>query len=264
MRLTGEGVWESQRMPMRLAGCSGAPWSWASTLWIRPTLTAPRSVSALIAEALYPYPKNLVIATKGGLYPFRPNRWAPVGRPEYLTQCVEMSLRRLKVERIDLYQLHRIDPKVPVAESLGALADLQKAGKIRHIGLSEVGPDQIEESGKTVPIVSVQDQYNIGERSYEKALAYCEQHKLAFIPWFPMAAGKLARSGGPLDETARRHKTTVAQLAVAWLLHRSPVMLPIPGTSSVKHLEENVAAASIRLSPEEWQAIERDVPARKN
>lgn len=258
MRLTGKGIWgepkdaaEARRVLRR-----------AVELGINFIDTAdaygPEVSERLIAEALYPYPKGLVIATKGGMTRSAPDRWAPVARPEYLTQCVEMSLRRLRLECIDLYQLHRIDPKVPVAESLGALKELQKAGKIRHIGLSEVSPAQIEEANKTVRAVSVQNQYNLADRRHEDALNYCEEHKLAFIPWFPMAAGKLMRAGGPLEKAATRHKVTVAQLALAWLLHRSPVMLPIPGTSSVQHLEENVAAAEIHLPPEEWKAIEQD------
>ena len=197
-----------------------------------------------------------MIATKGGFARSGPNKWETVGRPEYLRQCVEMSLRRLKLERIDLYQLHRIDPKVPVEESLGALKDFQKAGKIRHIGLSEVSTAEMDQAGKTVKIVSVQNQYNLSDRRHEKVLKYCEQHNLAFIPWFPVAAGKLARPGGPLDQIAKKHKASVAQISLAWLLHHSPVMLPIPGTSSVKHLEENMAAAKLHLSAAEWKAIE--------
>jgi len=216
----------------------------------------PEVSENLIAEALYPYKKDLVIATKGGFVRPGPNQWQIVGRPEYLTQCVEMSLRRLKLERIDLYQLHRIDPKVPVEESLGALKDLQKAGKIRHIGLSEVSTAEIERANKTVKIVSVQNQYNLSDRRHEKVLKYCEAHHLAFIPYFPVAAGKLAQPGGPLDATARNHEATIAQISLAWLLHHSPVTLPIPGTSSVKHLEENMAAAEVQLTPEEWKAIE--------
>jgi aryl-alcohol dehydrogenase-like predicted oxidoreductase len=167
-----------------------------------------------------------------------------------------MSLRRLKLDRIELYQLHRIDPKVPVEESLGALKEMQKVGKIRHIGLSEVSPAEIERAGKTVKIVSVQNQYNLSDRQHEKALQYCEKNSLAFIPWFPVAAGKLAKPGGPLDQVAKKHDATVAQISLAWLLHHSAVMIPIPGTSSVKHLEENMAAAKLQLSAEEWKAIE--------
>ena len=216
----------------------------------------PEVSENIIAEALYPYPAGLVIATKGGFARPGPNKWEALGRPEYLRQCVEMSLRRLKLECIELYQLHRIDPKVPVEESLGTLKDMQQAGKIRHIGLSEVSPAEIDQASKTVKIVSVQNQYNLSDRQHEKVLQYCEQRNLAFIPWFPVAAGKLAQPGGPLDQIAKKHGATVAQLSLAWLLHRSPVMVPIPGTSSVKHLEENMAAANVRLSAEEWKAIE--------
>ena len=258
MRLTGEGIWgepkdvDEARRVLRRALELGVNFIDTADSY------GPEVSERLIAESLSPYPKELVIATKGGLTRSGPNAWAPVGRPEYLTQCVEMSLRRLKLERIDLYQLHRIDPKVPVEESLGALKALQKAGKIRHIGLSEVSPQEIAQAQKTVPIVSVQNQYNISDRRHEDVLKYAEQHKLAFIPWFPIAAGKLVRPGGPLDRTAKQHHATPAQLALAWLLHHSPAMLPIPGTSSVKHLEENIASASINLSPAEWKAIEDD------
>jgi pyridoxine 4-dehydrogenase len=256
MRITGPGIWgepkdraEALRVLKR-----------AVELGVDFIDTAdaygPEVSENLIAEALYPYPAGLVIATKGGFARSGPNKWEMVGRPEYLRQCVEMSLRRLKLERIELYQLHRIDPKVPVEESLGALKDLQKAGKIRHIGLSEVSPAEIDRASKTVKIVSVQNQYNLSDRQHEKVLQYCEQQQLAFIPWFPVAAGKLAEPGGPLDQIARKHGATVAQLSLAWLLHHSPVMIPIPGTSSVKHLEENMAAARLQLSPEEWAAVE--------
>jgi aryl-alcohol dehydrogenase-like predicted oxidoreductase len=258
MRLTGEGIWgepkdvDEARRVLRRAVELGVNFIDTADAY------GPEVSELLIAESLHPYPKDLVIATKGGLTRSGPNAWAPLARPEYLTQCVEMSLRRLKLERIDLYQLHRIDPKVPVEESLGALKALQKAGKIRHIGLSEVSPQEIAQAEKTVPIVSVQNQYNLSDRRHEDVLKYSEQHKLAFIPWFPMAAGKLVRAGGPLDRTAKQHHVTPAQLALAWLLHHSPAMLPIPGTSSVKHLEENIAAANIKLSAAEWKAIEAD------
>src|ERR1700761_2969335 len=256
MRLTGEGVWgdpkdrdEAHRVLRR-----------AIELGVNFIDTAdsygPEVSENIIAEALHPYPKDLVIATKGGFARSGPNKWEMVGRPEYLRQCVEMSLRRLKLERIELYQLHRIDPKVPVAESLGALKDFQKAGKIRHIGLSEVSVEEIERANKTVEIVSVQNQYNLTFRQHEKVLQYCEKNKLGFIPWFPVAAGKLAKPGGVLDKIAEKHKASVAQLSIAWLLHHSPVMLPIPGTSSVKHLEENLDSAEVQLSPEEWKTIE--------
>jgi pyridoxine 4-dehydrogenase len=258
MRITGNGIWgepqnpEESRKVLRRLPELGVNFIDTADSY------GPEVSERLIAEALYPYPKGLVIATKGGLTRQGPNKWLPVGRPEYLIQCVEMSLRRLRLETIDLYQLHRIDAKVPVEESLGALVDLQKAGKIRHIGLSEVTRKEIEQASKTAKIVSVQNKYNIGDRTKdtEDALEYCTQHKLAFIPWFPVAAGKLAAPGGPLDASAKKHGATVSQLSLAWLLHRSPVMLPIPGTSSVNHLEENVAAANVNLTAEEWKALE--------
>ena len=256
MRLTGSGIWgepkdrdEAVRVLRR-----------ALELGVNFIDTAdsygPEVSENIIAEALYPYAKDLVIATKGGLTRSGPNKWEPLARPEYLRQQVEMSLRRLKLERIDLYQLHRIDAKVPVEESLGALKELQKAGKIRHIGLSEVTEAEIQKAAKTVPIVSVQNQYNLSDRQHEKVLKYCEQENLAFIPWFPVAAGKLTRPGGPLDAMAQKHDATIAQLSVAWLLHHSPVMLPIPGTSSVAHLEENMGSGKVQLSADEWNAIE--------
>lgn len=257
MRITGPGIWgeprdrEEARRVLRRAVELGVNFIDTADSY------GPSVSEEIIAEALYPYPEGLVIATKAGLTRQGPNQWLPVGRPEYLRQQLEMSLRRLRLQRIDLYQLHRIDPKVPVEESLGALKDLQQQGKIRHIGLSEVSPAEIEQSQEVVPIVSVQNRYNISDREHERTLNYCEQHNLGFIPWLPVAAGKLARSGGPLDEIARRHGASVAQLSIAWLLHRSPVMLPIPGTSSVAHLEENIAAASLKLSDDEWRALER-------
>lgn len=168
-----------------------------------------------------------------------------------------MSLRRLRLERIDLYQLHRFDPKVPVEESLGELKKMQQEGKIRHIGISEVSVAEVKQAQKTVNVVSVQNKYNLSDRAHEDVLAYCEQQKLAFIPWFPMAAGELTKSGGSLDKTAKAHKATTSQVALAWLLHRSPMMMPIPGTSSVKHLEENVAVADLKLSDEEWKGLEQ-------
>lgn len=257
MRITGEGIWgeprdrEEARRVLRRAVELGVNFIDTADSY------GPEISERIIGETLHPYPKDLVIATKGGLTRQGPNKWEPVGRPEYLRQEVEMSLRRLKLDRIDLYQLHRIDPKVPVEESLGALKDLQREGKIRHIGLSEVSPEEIKRAAKTVRIASVQNRYNLSDRGHENVLNYCEQHELAFIPWFPVAAGKLAGAGGPLDTVAKRHGISVAQLSIAWLLHRSRVMLPIPGTSSVKHLEENVAAASVKLNDREWEEVER-------
>ncbi|HEY4784055.1 MAG TPA: aldo/keto reductase, partial [Chthoniobacterales bacterium] len=238
MRLTGKGIWgepkdvdEAKRVLRR-----------AVELGINFIDTAdsygPAVSERLIGEALSPFSKGLVVATKGGLTRQGPDQWLPLGRPEYLAQQVEMSLRLLKTEVIDLWQLHRIDPKVPVEESLGVIAKLQQEGKIRHVGLSEVKPAEIEQARKVIDIVSVQNLYNVGDRQHEDVLEYCEKDGLAFIPWFPVAAGKLAQPGGKLDAIAKRHDATVAQLSIAWLLHRSPVILPIPGTSSVGHLEE--------------------------
>lgn len=257
MRITGEGIWgepknvEEARKVLRHAVELGVNFIDTADSY------GPEVSERLIGETLAPYAKGLVIATKGGLVRTGPNQWHPVGRPEYLHQEVEMSLRRLRLQRIDLYQLHRIDPQVPVEESLGKLKDLQKAGKIRHIGLSEVKPNEIERARKTVEIVSVQNKYNISDRAHEDTLQYCEKHNLAFIPWFPVAAGKLAAAGGPLDSVAKQHGATVAQLSIAWLLHRAKVMLPIPGTSSAAHLEENVGAAGLKLSDSEWQKLEQ-------
>jgi pyridoxine 4-dehydrogenase len=257
MRITGQGVWgepddpEEARQVLRLAAKLGVNFIDTADSY------GPEVSERLIAEALYPYPKGLVIATKGGLTRQGPNQWLPVGRPEYLTQCVELSLRRLRVDCIDLYQLHRFDPKVPVEESLGALKDLQKAGKIRHLGISEVSIPDIERARRTIKVVSVQNLYNLGDRKHEDVVDYCTREGIVFIPWYPMAAGDLARPGGPLDQAARRHHATVAQLALAWLLHRSPMMLPIPGTSAPAHLNENVAAASLHLDESEWAAIEQ-------
>jgi aryl-alcohol dehydrogenase-like predicted oxidoreductase len=261
MRITGEGIWgepknkEEALRVLRRAVELGVNFIDTADSY------GPEVSENLIAEALHPYPKGLVIATKGGLTRQGPNQWQPVGRAEYLTQCVEMSLRRLKLERIDLYQLHRIDPRVPVEESLGALKDLQTAGKIRHIGLSEVNTQEIERARKTVPIVSVQNRYNLTDRNSEDVVAYSQKNHIGFIPWFPVAAGSLARPGGALDAAAKRHGASVAQLSLAWLLHRSPVMLPIPGTSSVTHLDENVGAANVRLSYEEWNELEKAAAA---
>jgi aryl-alcohol dehydrogenase-like predicted oxidoreductase len=259
MRLTGEGIWGEPKDPSEARRVLERTVELGINLIDTADAYGPEVSERLIAEALYPYARDLVIATKGGLTRTGPQQWHPVGRAEYLHQCVEMSLRRLKVERIDLWQLHRIDPKVPAEESLTKIAELQQQGKIRHVGLSEVKPKEIEEALKILPIVSVQNMYNIGDRQHEDTLQYCEKHNIAFIPWFPVAAGKLAKEGGPLDTAAKRHNASVAGLALAWLLHRSPVILPIPGTSSVKHLEQNTAAASLKLDGSEWTSIEAEV-----
>jgi len=261
MRITGAGIWGEPKNPDEARKVLRRAIELGVNFIDTADSYGPEVSERLIAEALHPYPKDLVIATKGGFTRQGPNAWVPVGRAEYLTQSVEMSLRRLRVERIDLYQLHRIDPKVPVEESLEALKKLQDAGKIRHIGLSEVKPEEIEQANKTVPIVSVQNQYNISHREHEETLNYCEQHGLAFIPWYPVAAGKLAKPDGPLAGIAKLHGVSIVQISIAWLLHRSKVILPIPGTSSVAHLEENVASAGVELSDSEWSEIEAKAKA---
>jgi pyridoxine 4-dehydrogenase len=215
----------------------------------------PTVSEELIREALHPYPEDLVIATKAGFARPGPGDWQPVGRPEYLRQQCELSLRRLGLDQIDLFQLHRIDPAVPVAESLGALVGLQQEGKIRHIGLSEVSVEELLEAQRTATIASVQNLYNLADRSAEALLDHCTEHGIGFIPWFPLATGKLAREGGPLEEISREVGATPSQLALAWLLMRSPVMLPIPGTSSVSHLEDNLAAAAIELTDEQFERL---------
>jgi pyridoxine 4-dehydrogenase len=257
MRITGEGIWGEPRDPAAARKVLRRAVELGVNFIDTADSYGPEVSERLIAEALHPYPQGLVVATKGGLTRQGPGRWLPVGRPEYLTQCVELSLRRLRLDCIDLYQLHRFDPKVPVAESLGALRNLQKAGKIRHIGISEVSIADIQRAQRSVKVVSVQNLYNLSDRTHEGVLDYCTKKGIAFIPWFPVAAGKLARPGGPMDQLAKRHDASLAQLAIGWLLHRSPVMLPIPGTSSVDHLKENVGAASLRLTDEEWAGIAR-------
>ena len=259
MQLPGAGVWGESRDPegairvLRRAIELGVNFIDTADAY------GPFTADLLLKEALHPYPEDLVIATKAGFTRSGPGAWAPVGRPEYLRQAVELSLRHLGLERIDLLQLHRIDPKVPVAEQLGVLADMQAEGKIRHLGLSEVSVDEIEEATKTAPIVSVQNLYNLSQRDAEPVLEYAEQNNLGFIPWFPLATGGLAKAGGPLDEIAKEHNATPSQLALAWLLKRSPVMLPIPGTSSVEHLEDNVNGAKVELTDEEFERLTKAI-----
>ena len=261
MRLVGEGAWgeppnrEDARNVLRRAVELGI------TLLDTADAYGPHIAEELIAEALHPYPANLVIATKGGLTRQGPAKAVPNGRPDYLEQQIELSLRRLRTDRIDLYQLHRIDPKVPLEDTLGTLGKAQQAGKIRHIGLSEVTPEQIEAAQAIVPIVSVQNRYNLVERKSDATLKYCERHGIGFLPWYPVNAGKLAATahdGGnhPVAEFAEQHGATVTQIALAWLLQHSPVMLPIPGTASIPHLEENVAAAALNIPEEDWDALE--------
>ncbi len=257
MRLVGEGAWGE---PPRGRSEAIQVLRRAVDLGINLLDTAdaygPHIAEELIAEALHPYPAGLVIATKGGLTRTGPGKAKPLGRPDYLVQSVELSLRRLRLERIDLYQLHRIDPAIPVEETLGALRDLQAQGKIRHIGLSEVSPEEIERAHRCVPIVSVQNRYNFTRRQSDPTLRFCTEHEIAFLPWYPLAAGKLGETGQAVEIFARDHNLTLAQLSLAWLLHRSPVMLPIPGTSSVEHLEENTAAAQVNLSDDAWAAFD--------
>jgi aryl-alcohol dehydrogenase-like predicted oxidoreductase len=255
MRITGEGIWgwppdrDNALKVVRRAIDLGVDLIDTADAY------GPETSELLIAEALHPYPKDLVIATKGGLTRPGPGQWVPNGRPEYLTRCVENSLKRLQLERIDLYQLHRIDPKVPMEESLGALKKMQEAGKIRHVGLSEVSAEEIDRARKVLPIVSVQNQYNIGNRKWEKTLTYCEKEGLGFMPWSPIG-GNRGLKDNALEAAARDYHASVVQLALAWLLHRSPAMLPIPGTSSVAHLEENMAAAKLKLTAEDWQRVD--------
>ncbi|MEV4844849.1 aldo/keto reductase [Micromonospora matsumotoense] len=255
MQLTGPGVWGDPKDPAEAVRVLRRAYELGVTFIDTADSYGPFVSELLIREALHPYADDLVIATKAGLTRSGPGDWRPVGRPEYLRQQCELSLRHLGVESIGLYQLHRIDAKVPLEDQLGELALLQQEGKIRHIGLSEVTVAQIEAAQQITPIVSVQNLYNLADRSAEDVLDHCERHDLAFIPWFPIATGNLAKPGGPLDAIATGHDATPAQLALAWLLRRSPVMLPIPGTSSVGHLEENVAAAQVQLTDEEYDAL---------
>ena len=256
MRITGEGIWgwppdrENALKILRRAVELGV------NLIDTADAYGPETSELLIAEALHPYPNGLVIATKGGLTRPGPGNWVPNCRPEHLKQALEGSLKRLRLERIDLYQLHTVDSKVPIEESVGALKQMQDAGKIRHIGLSNVDPEDIARARKIVPIVSVQNRYNIEDRQSENVLAYCEKENLGFLPWFPVGGGRGLKPEHPLSLAAKAHSVSVYQVALAWLLERSPVMLPIPGTSSLAHLEENVAAAKLKLTPEEWKAID--------
>jgi aryl-alcohol dehydrogenase-like predicted oxidoreductase len=255
MRLTGRGIWGE---PTDRSECIRVLRR-AVELGVDFIDTAdsygPYVSEDLIREALHPYPEGLVIATKAGLTRTGPDQWHPVGRPEYLRQQVEMSLRRLATDRIDLFQLHRIDPKVPAEEQFGLLADLIREGKVAAVGLSQVSVEEIEAARKAVPVSTVQNLYNLTDRSSEDVLEHCTREGIGFIPWYPIASGALARPGGVVDEIAGETKATPAQISLAWLLARSPVMMPIPGTSSVSHLEENCAAATLELSPEQVERL---------
>ncbi len=259
MRITGAGIWgwppdrENARKVLRRAVELGV------NLIDTADAYGPETSELLIAEALHPYPQGLVIATKGGLTRPGPGDWVPNCRPEHLTEAVDKSLQRLKLERIDLYQLHTVDRKVPIEDSVGALKKAQDAGKIRHIGLSNVSVKEIEQAKKIVPIVSVQNRYNLTDRDSQDVLDYCEKEKMGFLPWAPIGGsgrGALSKSDNSLEAEAKRRNYNPVQLALAWLLQKSPVMLPIPGTANTSHLEENMAAAKIQLSPEEWKKIE--------
>lgn len=257
MQLTGQGVWGDPRDPEEAVRVLQRAVELDVTLIDTADSYGPFVADYFIKKALHPYKENLVIATKVGLTRSGPDDWRPVGRPEYLRQQVELNLRHLGLERIDLLQLHRIDPKVALEEQIGELSLLQKEGKIRHIGLSEVNVDQLKAASAIAPIASVQNLYNLANRSSEAVLEYAEANNIAFIPWFPLATGALAKAGGPLDEVSARLELKPSQLALAWLLKRSPVMLPIPGTSSVAHLEENLAAAGIQLSDEDFEVLSK-------
>ena len=255
MRLVGEGAWGEPHNPAEARRVLRRAVELGVTLIDTADAYGPEIAERLIAEALHPYPPGLVIATKGGITRQGPAKTEYIGRAGYLIQCVEMSLRRLRLERIDLYQLHRIDPRTPLEESLGALLQMQAQGKIRHIGLSEVTPAQIQQAQEIVPIVTVQNRYSLADRRHEETLQWCERNSIGFMPWYPMAAGKMLKPDSPFAKTlgriASHHGATPAQISLAWLLDRSPVMLPIPGTSQVAHLDENIAAAELRLSADE-------------
>ena len=256
MRITGPGIWgepedpEGARRLLRHAVESGV------NLIDTADSYGPDVSEKLIADALHPYPDGLVIATKGGLTRSGPNQWHRNCRPERLRRCCEDSLGRLRLERIDLYQLHAVDPEVPVEDSVGALAELQQEGKIRHIGVSNVSGEELERAQQIAAIVSVQNRYNVADRSSEEVLGECERQGLAFVPWAPLSAGRLTEPGGEIDRIARAHQATPAQVAIAWLLQRAPVMLPIPGTSSISHFDEGLEALELELEPAEISALD--------
>jgi aryl-alcohol dehydrogenase-like predicted oxidoreductase len=259
MQLPGEGVWGPPRDHDEAIRVLRRAVEIGVTFFDTADSYGPYVAEDLLREALHPYDEQVVVATKAGLTRQGPGRWTPLGQPAYLRQEVEMSLRRLGVERIDLFQLHRIDSHYPLADQVGELKQLQDEGKIRHIGLSEVSVEQLEEAQRTATIVSVQNLFNLVNRDAEPLLDHCEKQDIGFIPWFPLATGELSAADGPLGRAAREHDATPSQLALAWLLRRSPVMLPIPGTSSVEHLESNAAAAAIELTDQEFHALSEAV-----
>jgi aryl-alcohol dehydrogenase-like predicted oxidoreductase len=267
LHITGPGIWGPPRDRQEAVRVLRRALELGVNLIDTADSYGPEVSESLIAEALYPYPRDLVIATKGGLLHTGPGQWPEDGQPEHLREALEGSLRRLRLDRIDIYQFHRPDPKVPFEESVGALAEMRKAGKIRHVGLSNVTIEELARAQQIVPIVSVQNHYNLASRQSERMtvaeseqmIDLCARQGIGFIPWSPLTAGELARSGGPLDQIARQHNATPSQIALAWLMRRSPTMLPIPGTASVAHLEENVLGATITLTQEVACAIDQSV-----
>jgi pyridoxine 4-dehydrogenase len=270
MRLTGPGIWGPPADKQEALAVLHRALELGINLIDTADSYGPEVSESLIAEALHPYPRDLVIATKGGLVRPGPAQWVPDGRPEHLRAALEASLRRLRVDRIDIYQFHRPDHNVPFEESVGALAQMQQEGKIRHIGLSNVTLDELARAQKIVPIISVQNHYNLASRQSERMsetdsermIDVCASQGIAFIPWAPLTSGTLAHTGGPLDDIARQHHATPSQIALAWLLQRSPTMLPIPGTSSVQHLKENVQGATIQLMEAEFDTITQRISER--
>jgi aryl-alcohol dehydrogenase-like predicted oxidoreductase len=255
MRVTGRGIWGDPANPVEARATLRRVPELGINLIDTADSYGPFVSEDLLAETLHPYRAGMVIATKGANTRPAPDQWVAVGRPEYLRQCLEMSLRRLKMEQIPLWQLHRIDPKVPREEQFDVMRAFQQEGKVLHLGLSEVSVEEIKAAGKFFEVATVQNRYNLADREHEAVLEYCEANGIGFIPWFPLATGQLARPGGNLDEIAHRLNATPSQVALAWLLKRSPVMLPIPGTGSVKHLEENTAAAHLTLSDEDFAQL---------
>ncbi|HEY1521979.1 MAG TPA: aldo/keto reductase [Solirubrobacteraceae bacterium] len=256
MRITGPGIWGEPEDPAGAGALLRRVVEAGVNLIDTADSYGPEVSERLIAEALHPYPEDLVIATKGGLTRSGPGAWERAGRPERLKRCCEESLRRLRLERIDLYQLHAVDPAVPIEDSVAALAELQQQEKIRMIGLCNVTAEELGRAQEVVPVVSVQNRYNVADRDSEGVLEACREQELGFLPWYPLATGDLARAGGALDDVARAHSATPAQVALAWLLHRAPVTLPIPGTSSVTHFEENLEASDLELTDEQLQTLD--------
>ena len=255
MRVTGKGVWGPPADPAEARRVLRRVVELGINLVDTAESYGPHVSEQLIGETLHPYPPGLVIATKGGYDRPGPGQWVENARPERLREELDGSLKRLKVQRIDLYQLHRIDPKVPEREQFEALREFQREGKVRHLGLSEVDVEEIERARQVIDVVSVQNRYNLADRDWEHVVDHCEKHNIGFIPWYPLQTGKLAGKRGALARIAKKYHATTAQIALAWLLKRSPVMLPIPGTANVEHLEENAAAATIELSDEDFRAV---------